>query len=92
MAILGKGADRERVIEVMKSGKYTKVPIKREMPVYITYFTMATDINGELATFKDIYNRDAPVLASLDAPRVKDRSGESDDEVIVIENNPLAGG
>ncbi len=92
MAILGKGADREEVIEVATSGEYTKVPIKKEMPVYITYFTMATDINGELATFKDIYDRDAPVLASLDAPRVQDRTGESDDEVIVIENDPRVGG
>ncbi|XUU60994.1 L,D-transpeptidase family protein [Erythrobacter sp. HA6-11] len=92
MAILGKGAEREKVIEVATSGKYTKVPIKREMPVYITYFTMATDINGELSTFKDIYDRDAPVLASLDAPRVQNRSGESDDEVIVIEDDPRVGG
>ena len=92
MAILGKGADREEVIEVATSGEYTKVPIKREMPVYITYFTMATDINGELATFKDIYDRDAPVLASLDAPRVQNRGQESDDEVIVIEDDPRVGG
>ncbi|WP_394729819.1 L,D-transpeptidase family protein [Altererythrobacter sp. GH1-8] len=92
MAILGKGAEREEVIEVATSGKYTKVPIKQEMPVYITYFTMATDINGELATFTDIYDRDAPVLASLDAPRVQNRSGESDDEVIVIEDDPRDGG
>ena len=92
MAILGKGAEREEVIEIATSGEYTKVPIKREMPVYITYFTMATNINGELSTFKDIYDRDAPVLASLDAPRVQNRSGESDDEVIVIEDDPRDGG
>ncbi|NVE95816.1 L,D-transpeptidase family protein [Altererythrobacter sp. JGD-16] len=92
MAILGKGAERAEVIQVATSGEYTKVPIKKEMPVYITYFTMATDINGELSTFVDIYDRDAPVLASLDAPRVQNRSGESDDEVIVIEDDPRAGG
>ncbi|MEL7446999.1 MAG: L,D-transpeptidase, partial [Pseudomonadota bacterium] len=63
-----------------------------EIPASMTYFTMATVINGELSTFKDIYGRDAPVLASLDKPRVQDRSDEIDDEVIVIENNPLAGG
>ena len=60
------------------------------MPAYITYFTMATDINGEMATFKDIYGRDAPVLASLEKPRVQNRGTVSDDEVIVIENDPRA--
>ncbi|WP_108788804.1 L,D-transpeptidase family protein [Erythrobacter sp. Alg231-14] len=91
MAILGRGATRDEAVAISKSGEYTKVPITREMPAYITYFTMATDIDGELQTFEDIYDRDAPVFASLDSPRVQNRSGESDDEVIVIENNPLAG-
>ncbi len=91
MAILGRGATRDEAVAIATSGEYTKVPITKEMPAYITYFTMATDIEGELRTFNDIYDRDAPVLASFDKPRVQNRSGESDDEVIVIENNPLAG-
>ncbi len=91
MAILGKGASKEEAIEIATSGKYTKVMNERELPAYITYFTMASDINGEMKTFKDIYGRDAPVLASLDKPRVKDRSNVIDDEVIVIENDPRAG-
>lgn len=90
MAILGKGASKEEAVEIATSGEYTLVPIEREMPAYITYFTMATDINGELSTFKDIYDRDAPVLASLDAPRVNNRAQETDEEVIVIENDPRA--
>ncbi len=91
MAILGQGASRDEAVAIATSGEYTKVPIEKEMPAYITYFTMATDIEGEMRTFSDIYGRDAAVLASLDQPRVQNRSGESDDEVIVIENNPLAG-
>lgn len=88
MAILGRGATRDEAVAIATSGEYTKVPIEREMPAYITYFTMGVDIDGELRTFNDIYDRDAPVLASLDKPRVGDRSGEVDDEVIVIENDP----
>jgi murein L,D-transpeptidase YcbB/YkuD len=88
LAILGKGASKDETIEIATSGKYTRVPIKRKMPVYITYFTMATDINGELATFDDIYERDLPVLASLDQPRVANRSTRSKEEVIVIEDDP----
>ncbi|BDI62000.1 L,D-transpeptidase family protein [Qipengyuania nanhaisediminis] len=88
MAILGKGASRDEAVAIATSGEYTKVPIEREMPAYITYFTMGVDIDGKLRTFNDIYGRDAPVLASLDQPRVENRSSESDDEVIVIENDP----
>lgn len=91
MAILGKGATRDEAVAIATSGKYTKVSIERKVPAYITYFTMGVNIDGELVTFNDIYNRDAPVLASFDEARIQNRSGESDDEVIVIENNPLAG-
>lgn len=91
MAILGKGATKDEAIEIATSGEYTKVAIERKLPAYITYFTMATDINGKMQTFEDIYDRDAPVLASLDKPRVRDRSNVIDDEVIVIENDPRAG-
>jgi len=87
MAILGQGATKEETIEIATSGEYTLVPIKKEMPAYITYFTMASDINGELATFNDIYDRDAPVLASLDKPRVSNRATETDEEIIVIEDD-----
>ena len=87
MAILGKGATKDEAVEVATSGEYTRVPIEREMPVYITYFTMASDIDGNMATFKDIYGRDAPVLASFDKPRVSNRAQETDEEVIVIEDD-----
>lgn len=87
MAILGKGASKDEAVAISTSGKYTKVMLEKQWPAYITYFTMASDINGEMATFKDIYNRDAPVLASLDKPRVRNRSNVVDDEVIVIEDD-----
>ena len=87
MAILGKGATKDEAVAISTSRKYTKVMLEKQFPAYITYFTMASDINGEMATFKDIYNRDAPVLASLDKPRVRNRSNVIDDEVIVIEDD-----
>jgi L,D-transpeptidase YcbB len=87
MAILGKGATKEEAVAISTSGKYQKVMLEKQWPAYITYFTMASDINGEMATFKDIYGRDAPVLASLDKPRVRERSNVIEDEVIVIEDD-----
>jgi len=87
MAILGKGATKDEAVAISSSGKYTKVALEKQWPAYITYFTMASDINGEMATFKDIYGRDTKVLASLDKPRVRERSTVIEDEVIVIEDD-----
>ncbi|MFN2098915.1 L,D-transpeptidase family protein [Altererythrobacter sp. MF3-039] len=84
MAIVGKGATKEEAIEIVTSGDYTKVPMQREFPVYITYFTMASDIDGELRTFKDIYGRDEPVLAALDQPRESNRARKTSEEVVEI--------
>ena len=88
VAILGKATTKEEAVEIATSGEYTKVEINREIPAYITYFTMGTNVDGKLTTFRDIYDRDAPVLASLDQPRVSNRATVSDDEVIVIEDDP----
>ena len=85
MAILGRGVTKDEAVEIATSGKYKLVPIERRLPVYITYFTMATDIDGELETFNDIYDRDAPVLASFDLPRKANRARHTDEEVIVID-------
>jgi murein L,D-transpeptidase YcbB/YkuD len=57
------------------------------MPVYITYFTMARDIGGELKTFADIYGRDVPVLASFNAPRVQDRARVTTEKVVAIHDD-----
>jgi murein L,D-transpeptidase YcbB/YkuD len=84
IAILGQGASRDEAVAISTSGEYTRVPVVKSMPVYITYFTMARDIDGTLRTFNDIYGRDAPVLASFNAPRVGNRSRVTDEEVVPI--------
>jgi murein L,D-transpeptidase YcbB/YkuD len=87
LAILQAGIEAEEGVEIIKSGKYTRVGFTKTMPVYITYFTYGRDIDGELRSFPDIYERDAPVLASLDKPRVDARARYTDEEVIVIEDD-----
>jgi len=87
IAILGQGATREEAVAASTSGEYTRVPVKKSVPVYITYFTMARDIDGTLRTFNDIYGRDAPVLASFEKPRVGNRSRVTDEEVIEIQDD-----
>lgn len=90
LAILQAGISADEGVSILKTGEYTKVPFEKKMPVYITYFTMGSDIEGRMRTFKDLYGRDAPVLASLDAPRVANRDRITDEEVIEIVNDPRA--
>ena len=87
IAILGQGASRDEAVAISTSGEYTRVPVKKQMPVYITYFTMARDIGGELKTFADIYGRDVPVLASFNAPRVQDRARVTTEKVVAIHDD-----
>ena len=69
MAMLGGGLTKEEGVAHTLSGVYTKVPMTKTFPIYITYFTMARDVTGGMRKFADIYGRDAPVLAALKAPR-----------------------
>ncbi|WP_435418624.1 L,D-transpeptidase family protein [Parerythrobacter aurantius] len=87
LAILQAGLTADEGLALLNSGKYTKVDFKKKMPVYITYFTMATDIGGKLSSFKDIYGRDEAVLASFNAPRVANRPRVTDEQIIVIEDD-----
>ena len=91
MSMLGNADSREdipaiqeEVSKITLSGEYTRYEMKKQWPVYITYFTMATDVDGEMRAFKDLYDRDAPVLAALDAPRQENRARETSEEAVEI--------
>ena len=91
MAMLGNASNREElpaiqqeVSEITASGKYTRYPMEKQWPAYITYFTYGVDVNGELRQYADIYDRDAPVLAALDAPRQRERARETSEEAVEI--------
>ncbi|GAC1612128.1 MAG: hypothetical protein NVS3B27_00820 [Novosphingobium sp.] len=89
MAMLGADISKEQGIEYTHSGKYTKVPMTQTFPVYITYFTIARDVNGLMRNFADIYGRDAPVLASFAAPRQLHTGQRVSKEAVVKLDNPL---
>ncbi len=87
MALLGSDKSADELVEIVKSGQYTRVPMTKTFPIYITYFTMATDIDGKMGTFTDLYQRDAPVLASFAAPRKAwDGKRKSTEKVIKLDN------
>ena len=87
LAILQGGLTADEGVAKLKSGKYTKVPFQKTMPAYITYFTMAQDIEGRLSTFADIYGRDAAVFNAFAAPRKANRSRVTDEQIIPIEDD-----
>jgi len=72
------------VSAITAGGKYTRYPLANQWPVYLTYFTMASDVDGQMRTFADIYGRDAPVLASFDKPREANRARKTDEAVVQI--------
>jgi L,D-transpeptidase YcbB len=89
MAMLGADLTPELAVQYALSGKYTKVAMTKTFPVYITYVTMGQDVTGKLTTFKDIYDRDGPVLASFAKPRELKTSQRASDEAIIKLDNPL---
>ena len=88
LAILQAGLTAQEATDILASGEYTRIGFDTKMPAYITYFTMATNIDGKMSTFNDIYDRDAPVLAAFEAPRKANRSRVTDEEIIEIVNDP----
>ena len=87
MAILGSGKTTDELVAIATSGKYTRVPMTKTFPVYIMYFTMASDINGKLGTFPDLYKRDTAVLAAFAAPRkLWDGKRKSSEKIIKLDN------
>lgn len=89
MAILGAQMPADEAATISRSGEYTKVEMTRTFPVYITYFTMARDIDGKFRKFGDIYGRDKPVLDSFNAPRQIKTTQRMSDEPIIQLDNPL---
>lgn len=69
LGILQGGGTAEELAELIKAGKTERVPFKETIPVFITYFTMATDVNGVMRSYNDLYGRDAAVAATFAKPR-----------------------
>ena len=84
VAIVGGGATPEEAAAISKSGEYTRVELKKQMPVYITYFTMGQGIDGKLTAFADLYGRDAPVIESFRKARQMNRARQTSEEVVEI--------
>lgn len=89
MAILGADMTKEDGSALVHQAAYTKVPMTKTFPVYITYFTLARDVNGQMRPFADLYGRDPAVLASFAAPRQLHTGQRVSTEAVVKLDNPL---
>ncbi len=71
LGMLQKGGTAEELAALIKKGKTERVPFKENLPVYISYFTMATGKSGGLEVYQDVYGRDAAIYVSFDKPRAE---------------------
>lgn len=60
--------DRSRIEAVIASGETVTVFLEQPVPVHLLYRTADVEPDGTLIFRKDIYNRDAPLLAALNQP------------------------
>ena len=63
-----EGWDRQRIDEVVASGKTTRVNLERGMPVLLMYWTAGVQADGTVMFYNDVYDRDQRVLEALNAP------------------------
>lgn len=65
MAILFAGRTAEEFGAAVASGNTTQFNFAEPFPVYVAYWTVVPDGKGGVKKLKDLYERDAPVIASF---------------------------
>ena len=56
--LLNPGTDRADIDRIVASGETRTLPLPRQVPVYIAYFTAGVDAQGKVEFYPDIYKRD----------------------------------
>lgn len=65
LTLLGEGTTAHEAMRISASGQLTRVPLAKPIPVYLGYFTLRVSEDGQLAEYRDLYNRDGAVLVAL---------------------------
>jgi murein L,D-transpeptidase YcbB/YkuD len=60
--------NQARFQEILDSGKLTTVNLSETVPVLLLYFTVEKSKDGRFVFYRDIYNRDEPIIAGLAKP------------------------
>lgn len=67
MAAAVLGSSESYVGSQIASGENRTLPVNRNLPVYVAYFTAWPDDNGRVNYYSDVYGRDAALKKALDA-------------------------
>jgi len=62
-------AERERVTQLLESGKTVEFRLSQPMPILLAYWTAGADASGQPFYRPDIYQRDAALIRALDKAR-----------------------
>jgi murein L,D-transpeptidase YcbB/YkuD len=69
--------NRETLQAAIDTRESRTIRLVRPVPVFVLYWTASVDLHGDLHIYRDAYDRDAAVLAELDAgAAVGTRAGE----------------
>jgi murein L,D-transpeptidase YcbB/YkuD len=60
-----QGWSQARTLSALETGYDYQVPLRRKIPVYITYFTLKVNPDGSISTYGDLYGHDARMAAAL---------------------------
>jgi murein L,D-transpeptidase YcbB/YkuD len=65
---LGDGDAEARVTEAIAARDMRRIELSRPLPVYFLYWTAIAAPDGTVGFRRDVYDRDAPLIAALAAP------------------------
>jgi L,D-transpeptidase YcbB len=86
-----KGWDAAKVAELDRSGPLNnEVPIEKEIPIHLVYFTAWVDDAGKLKTFRDVYGHEKRVTQALDGDWDKINKGRNHLAPVEPDFNPEA--
>jgi murein L,D-transpeptidase YcbB/YkuD len=60
-----QGWSHARTFSALETGYDQQIPLRRKIPVHITYFTLKVNADGSVATYGDLYGHDARIAAAL---------------------------
>jgi hypothetical protein len=86
-----KGWDAAKVAELDRSGPLNnEIPITKEIPIHLVYFTAWVGDNGKLKTFGDVYGHEKRVTLALDGQWSKIKKGRNHLAPVEPSFNPAA--
>ncbi|MBS0237046.1 MAG: L,D-transpeptidase family protein [Proteobacteria bacterium] len=86
-----KGWDPEKIAELDRSGPLNnEIPITKEIPIHLVYFTTWVGEDGKLKTFRDVYGHEKRVTQALDGQWGKINKGRDHLAPVEPSFNPAA--